>query len=422
MKSNLNPIKIDGKIKYIIVSIYAILILLSSFLFNTPQEILQGMKNIVVSPSILVSDYFAVGNLGAAIFNSGLLMIISVLLALFNKLNLSGPVIAGIFTVGGFALFGKNIYNYWAIIFGVYLYAVIKKEDFKNYLVIAFFATTLSPLISKVSFDFALSPLLGIALGNLSGLLVGLIMAPLAYHLKNTHMGYNHYNVGFTGGIIGTLFMSIFRILGFDSTAVSIIAEGYNKPLTIYLGIIIFSMIILGFVLNGMTFRGYKNLLESPGTPPNDYIDLYGFGLSFINMGIMGLISLIYILLVGGQLNGPTIGGIFTVVGFAAFGKHPKNSIPIMLGVFLTALLTDLEVTSTVIVFTALFATALAPVAGKFGPIAGIIAGFVHTSIVLNLGVLHGGTNLYNNGFSAGIVAAILVPIFTAFKKIKEDS
>ncbi|MTM05274.1 DUF1576 domain-containing protein, partial [Turicibacter sanguinis] len=30
---------------------------------------------------------------------------------------------------------------------------------------------------------------------------------------------------------------------------------------------------------------------------------------------------------------------------------------------------------------------------------------------------LHAGLNLYNNGFSAGIVAAILVPLIEAFRK-----
>ena len=53
----------------------------------------------------------------------------------------------------------------------------------------------------------------------------------------------------------------------------------------------------------------------------------------------------------------------------------------------------------------------LAPIAGRFGIIAGIFAGFVHVSMAFNVGYLHGGINLYNNGFSGGFVAAMLVPI-----------
>ena len=33
-------------------------------------------------------------------------------------------------------------------------------------------------------------------------------------------------------------------------------------------------------------------------------------------------------------------------------------------------------------------------------------------TVVMNVGYLHGGMNLYNNGFSGGFVAGILIPIF----------
>lgn len=35
-------------------------------------------------------------------------------------------------------------------------------------------------------------------------------------------------------------------------------------------------------------------------------------------MGMLGLIFMLYILIVGGPLNSPTIAGIFTIVGFVA--------------------------------------------------------------------------------------------------------
>ena len=44
----------------------------------------------------------------------------------------------------------------------------------------------------------------------------------------------------------------------------------------------------------------------------------------------------------------------------------------------------------------------------------------VYKRQVLNTGILHGGLNLYNNGFSAGILALIIVPVIETFKKRKE--
>ena len=41
----------------------------------------------------------------------------------------------------------------------------------------------------------------------------------------------------------------------------------------------------------------------------------------------------------------------------------------------------------------------------------------MHMIMVMNTGYLHGGMNLYNNGFAGGIVAAILVTFVNALKK-----
>lgn len=40
------------------------------------------------------------------------------------------------------------------------------------------------------------------------------------------------------------------------------------------------------------------------------------------------MIAMGVILLTGGDLNGPTVGGVLTIVGFSAFGKHAGNIVP----------------------------------------------------------------------------------------------
>ncbi|MCZ7566607.1 MAG: DUF1576 domain-containing protein [Burkholderiales bacterium] len=94
---------------------------------------------------------------------------------------------------------------------------------------------------------------------------------------------------------------------------------------------------------------------------------LAGFGPTLANMGASGAIAMAYILLVGGHLNGPVIGAIFTIVGFAAFGKHPRNIVPIMAGVFLGSLAKPWSADDPSILLAALFGTTLAPIAGRFG-------------------------------------------------------
>ena len=144
-----------------------------------------------------------------------------------------------------------------------------------------------------------------------------------------------------------------------------------------------------------------------------------GFGATLINMAITGLMAIAYILFVGGDLNGPTIGGILTVIGFGAFGKHPRNILPIFGGIYLATLSKTVAANDAVMVLAALLGTTLAPIAGKYGWFWGVTAGFIHCSAVQSVVVLHGGLNLYNNGFAAGIVAAVLIPVIEMAKECK---
>ena len=107
---------------------------------------------------------------------------------------------------------------------------------------------------------------------------------------------------------------------------------------------------------------------------------------TLFNMGINGLFATGFVLAVGGDLNGPTIGGIFTIVGFSATGKHLRNIAPVMFGVYLASFTKNWEIYEPSPILALLLSTTLAPVAGEFGAVPGIIAGFLHSSVALNVG------------------------------------
>ena len=127
--------------------------------------------------------------------------------------------------------------------------------------------------------------------------------------------------------------------------------------------------------------------MATTGQAPTDFIALAGFGPTLANMGLTGAIGTLYVLLIGGDLNGPVIGAILTIVGFAAFGKHPRNIVPIMLGVFIGSLAKPWNAADPSILLAALFGTTLAPIAGRFGWHWGIVAGIVHSSAATSVGV-----------------------------------
>ena len=91
-----------------------------------------------------------------------------------------------------------------------------------------------------------------------------------------------------------------------------------------------------------------------------------------------------------------------------------KNIIPVMFGVWLGAYGMHYEPNYPALQLAGLFGTTLAPVAGHFGPVCGILAGFIHSALVLQTGGPVAGLNLYNNGFSGGLIAIVLYPTLTA--------
>ena len=92
-----------------------------------------------------------------------------------------------------------------------------------------------------------------------------------------------------------------------------------------------------------------------------------------------------------------------------------------MAGVFVAAMLKNWTATDPAALLAALFGTTLAPIAGRFGWHWGIAAGFVHSSAAMSVASIHAGLNLYNNGFAAGIVASVLVPIIISTQSRKHD-
>jgi hypothetical protein len=228
--------------------------------------------------------------------------------------------------------------------------------------------------------------------------------------------------MGFTAGIVGTLVVAIYKSYGFVPNPVFIWTTGNNALLGGFLLAFFLAMIVVGFWFDRTAISGLRTLLRTSGQSPTDFITLTGFGPTLVNMGLTGTIAMTYILVVGGELNGPVIGAIMTIVGFSAFGKHPRNIVPIMLGVFLGSLAKPWNIDDPSILLAALFGTTLAPIAGRFGWHWGIVAGFLHSSAALTVGPVHAGLNLYNNGFAAGIVAAVLVPVIVAIQAITKPS
>ncbi|OPX47398.1 hypothetical protein CLTHE_19610 [Clostridium thermobutyricum DSM 4928] len=405
---------------YKILLVMYLFFLIAALLISSPSEILNGLKKILLTPDILITDYIAVGGISSALFNAGITSIISILMLIRLEIKPNGSTIMALFLMTGFAFFGKNLLNIWPIMFGVYLFSKYQKQPLLNYSLVMLLSTALAPTVSQLSFTYDNIPV-GMILGAIIGVITGFILTPIASHCILAHSGYNLYNIGFAGGLIATLLMSILRSFGIDFESRLLWHTGSNKFLLFFMMFISIYLISVGIYFGKDNIKKLNNLSKQSGKLVSDFYLLYGDTI-YINMGILGLFSTLFLLLIGGDLNGPTLGGIFTIIGFGCFGKHLKNITPILIGATLAALININPLTSPSIILAILFSTCLAPIAGKFGFLIGILAGFLHVCLGVNVGYLHGGLNLYNNGFAGGLVAMILVPLITTFKReVRQD-
>lgn len=404
------------RFRYLLMAMIGLSFLIFGLCMESPQNILKGLYTIITTSDNLISDYFIVGGIGAAFVNAGLLYLISLAMLYAMNITLSGTSISCLFMMAGFGLFGKNILNVWPIILGVYLFSLTQKNDFSKYIYIALFGTAMAPMVTEALILPGYSMMTNFILSLGIGVFLGFLLPPLSVHMFRIHRGFSLYNIGFTSGLISTVIISVLLAFGYKTKPQLLWSSGNNLLMGSFLGFFMLSLITVGFLLNDKSFKNYSVILKYQGRSITDFLNFEGLALTLINMGAVGLIGIFYVLAVGSELNGPTIGGILSIVGFGSFGKHPKNISPVLLGVFIASLFNKVAVNNPSIVLAALFGTSLAPISGAFGWHFGILAGFLHSSVVLNVGSLYGGVNLYNNGFSAGLVASFLIPVIEAFQ------
>ena len=385
---------------------------------DSGENILWGLYQIVTTEDALITDYVRIAGVGAALVNSALVTGIAVSVLYLSGDRLNGMTMVEIGLMAGFSLFGKNFINIWPILMGAWLYAKVRREPVGGYMGIGLMATALAPIVSYFALDNGWG---GPIEGMLVGLVIGFIMPPLATYTYRIQNGMNLYNVGFACGLVAFICVPLMSSLGADPTTHYRWAQGYNLTFGVMLGALCGGLILAGLFACKKpvwaAWAGYRRLLRTSGRAPSDYLRMFGPAPVLINTGVNGLIGMAYILLTGGDLNGPTVGGILTIMGFSAFGKHARNIVPVMAGVALGSVVMDWSLNDSAVQLACLFCTTLAPVSGYFGWPYGVLAGFIHSSVVLYTGSPVAGMNLYNNGFSGGLVAIVLYPTIIAIAR-----
>jgi len=437
-------------------SLFAVLILREGNFF-------PSLRRLLLAPSRLVTDYFALSGVAVAFFNVGVCGLIANAVIHFSRLAINATAFAAYLLVVAHGFYGLNFLNLWLPMLGVLLYCLVRRAKISENAHIMLFTTALAPFVSDLLFAYPLPDrdafgfsVIGFVLSILLSVFSGFFAPAVLPGTTAMHRGYNMYKAGLALGLLGLfLYSFLYPSLGIAEPDPSVTAgmplptlfskQGIFAESCLFLLFLI--SLLLGFFLNGKNFRGYGALMRASGYG-TDFYHLHGVPICFVNFGVYGFALLAYLnavfalpllipaLPAAACFTGPTVGVVFAALSFSADGQNVRNIAPIALGYFsLFAVCSVLCVAlGRPIAWTLgtqsyvngfAFATGLCPFAGKYGKRFGTLAGFLGATICTVTDEMHGGFVLYNGGFTAGLTALILICLLDFYHikpKFRDDT
>ncbi len=403
--------------------------------------LLPGLWRISTSPSPLTTDYFVMAGLGATFLNAGLCGAFVLLMARLLGTKFRPNLTVAYMLVVAHCFYGMNLPTLAIGTFGLLAGCRFRLVSPADNLGIALFNGCLGPLFGEMLFRYTLGsafdpsnpqitlPGLVLALGF--SLLSGLVIPAMLPGIKKMHKGYDLYNAGITIGLLSIflygLMYSSFGLPQPSSLAAPQLLHLENgRTATAFANgffLLIFgAALLIGWLQNGRSFRGYGALMRHNGYEAN-FVDEFGTPLCLLNIGVYGLFILAYMNLMAAMpgavgFTGPTCGVTLAALTFVVLGQEPGDVWPMMLGYLLLGGFHWLVTGGGTFLCAGqpylnsfAFATGLCPIAGKYGWKWGVLGGFICGAICTQITPLHGGLMLFNGGFIAGLTAMILVPI-----------
>ena len=412
------------------------------------SEMFSGVWKIMSSTCKISTNYFALGGFSATFLNMGLVGLLCTTLCCLPGSKPNQVTTLGVLLTIGFASWGMNLLNMLPTIFGVALFAAVKKEKLGAVSNAMLYSTGIAPLISDLLLRYPNAEVvgfnwLGLALALVVGVIIGFFLPAGLGHAPNIHKGYDHYSaavpIGFTAFFLRAALYNV--MLGTTpakqelSTLAALDTTAWAA--TNIFCVIVFAAFIVFALLMGCKPKDYWNLLKDSGHGVC-FSSKYGYAPFLMNAGIFGLMIVAYFNLAGladgkDVWTGMTFGIVFCMLATCNSGSHPGNVWPIMVGYVVTSFLFrwiasllgvedfGLTIGNQSILIGLCYANGMSPISGKYGFGYGMLAGGLHYLLVTAVPDMHGGFCLYNGGFTAALICLLLIPQLEKFCKTKEE-
>ena len=202
-----------------------------------------------------------------------------------------------------------------------------------------------------------------------------------------------------------------------------------GKELKKFCTVTVFLLLAAAFLMGSprQIAEGMKTIILCRDALITDYFEMANYGAAFFNAALLAGIVLLLLYRVKIPFTGITMAAFFINIGYGFWGKNPVNIAPVLLGTWLYAKLNRAPMSRYI--YTALFGTCLSPLVTEMVHILpfdarinllcaifiGILVGFILPPLSVHTASMHAGYNLFNVGFSGGIIAFVLVCILKAF-------
>ncbi len=419
---------------------FTLLCLIAAVVMPDRAEMLRGLGRICMQSGQTVKSYFdpAYGGFAGTFLNVAVVCAACAAIYSLPGSKPDGLSVLAFFLTAGFCFWGTTALNIWFTFAAVLVYCLVKKQKPAAQGNLFLFSTGLAPLITELLFrwpgeEWHGFTVLGCAMAFAVSLVIAFLLAPGLEHSPKMHKGYDIYSAAVPMGFIAFLLRAVlYKVLGgtlMDSVGVGL-GDSFWTISNVFCFVVFGLALVLGLLLGG-SFKRYWSLLRDSGYGV-DFSAKYGVGTALMNLGIYGLFIVLYYNLIGANWNAATLGCVFCMVCCCFKGSHPGNVWPIMVGYVaasfaakgLCALLGTeftLAINAQAIVIGLCFANGLAPIAGRYGWLAGILAAMGHFALVTCVPLMHGAFLLYNGGFTAAIVCFLFVPVLEKFARTREE-
>lgn len=201
-----------------------------------------------------------------------------------------------------------------------------------------------------------------------------------------------------------------------------------GKELKRFCTVTVFLLLAAAFMMGSprQIAEGMKTIILCRDALITDYFEMANYGAAFFNVALLAAIVLMLLCKGKVPFTGITMAVFFINIGYGFWGKNPVNIAPVLLGTWLYAKFSRAPMSRYI--YTALFGTCLSPLVTEMMHILpfdtrinllcavfiGILVGFILPPLSVHTASMHAGYNLFNVGFSGGIIAFVLVCILKA--------